>query len=571
MHRNNSDDPFKKLGEIKSVSILVVGAGGVGCEVIKNLLLCGFENLTIADMDTIDISNLNRQFLYNRNHVGRYKAEVACERALEVAPNCNVKSLVCNVLTLKPEDLSVYDVVLNDLDNIRARSHINYCCLHAGVPLIDSGSTGFSGQIVPIFPKLTKCYDCDSKPKTTSIPVCTIRQVPEKAEHCIAWARKLYELLFGTRNSDNILSDLQVPSIPSENRTPEATVKYIHDLYNFLFKTEIDNLRNIKHDWNDRPPPQPLEYPEVLGRKNKRRTHLQSDTLQGEKHQKVNGTTNFISKNHKSVRDKLKVCDVFELSLQFYESIHHIITQTPEIIGSATFSKDDPVCIQFISSAANLRMLNFHIATLSTWDVQSIAGSIIPAIAATNAIVAATQVLQLVHVLEFLRCHGKAATFATLCQSKCRLVWVQPSIMGSSLSYGNVSHPELLEPPIKKCTICQQDTIQIVLKDPMSWSLDKFVKVICSQHLGMHSVNIDCDMRNIFDCEEFADDPDYASKVCKGSIGDFGIKDLSILTITSSEDSNQQFEIQVKIDENLQDTRGFSIIGQIKNSGLSVV
>ena len=102
-------------------------------------VLTGFEDITMIDLDTIDYSNLNRQFLFRAKHVGRSKAEVARESVLEFphgeklvikAEHGNIKS---SQFTL--DFFKSFNIVLNGLDNVDARRHVNRVCLAAGVPL----------------------------------------------------------------------------------------------------------------------------------------------------------------------------------------------------------------------------------------------------------------------------------------------------------------------------------------------------------------------------------------------------------------------------------------------------
>eukprot|EP00371_Babesia_bovis_P000623 XP_001609270.1 ubiquitin-activating enzyme [Babesia bovis T2Bo] len=573
---------------LRNVSLLVVGAGGIGCELIKNLVLCGVRNLVIVDIDTIDVSNLNRQFLYRAEDVGRYKAEVARDALLKWVPKCKVTAEVCDVLKWRPIDLSKYDVVLNALDNIRARSHINYCCMRAGIPLIEAGSTGYNGQVYPIVHGITACYDCHEKPRNKDIPVCSVRQIPEKAEHCVAWARQLYELIFGPDNDNNMLHDLDIPQIPDVDSITDSTAqKWVRDIFEYLFDTQITQLLTLDKVWAERQPPRPIKYPlhdestssfvkngvnpssisdmcsdersntdsslfgEDLPPTKMRKTgnqHMVSHckpTVHEETHNHSFGLKTMEYSNNSDISHRLVVKTMDELVKQFRSALLGFISHRKNILGSAIFDKEDPICVDFVSSAANLRMINFNIPHLSTWDVQSIAGSITPAIAATNAIVAATQVMQLIHLLTTRHISPGHSADYSLLRDKCKFVWIKSAVAGSApLTRGALSSPEPLDEPNPKCAVCQQKVICVELRSLDDWTLESFASTICKMHMGMTMVNIDFDGRNLLDAEFMEEDESYSAKMQNTPLKQYGIVYGSILMVTCL-DSGRQEEMQI--------------------------
>ena len=105
--------------------------------------------------------------------------------------------------------VSRFDCVINALDNVDARRHVNRVCLAAGKALIESGSTGYVGQTIVYKAKDVECYECIPKNTATVYAFCTIRSTPEKPIHAIIWARQLFNLLFGPADDDNQLSDMK--------------------------------------------------------------------------------------------------------------------------------------------------------------------------------------------------------------------------------------------------------------------------------------------------------------------------------------------------------------------------
>ena len=165
--------------------VLVIGAGGIGCELLKNLAMTGFTDIEIIDLDTIDISNLNRQFLFTKEDVGKPKSEVAAKAITTRFPKVQVKAHVGNIKDpeFRSDFFKQFDIVFNALDNIEARKHVSRVCIALNKPLIDGGSTGFVGTTVSIIKDKTPCYECIDKPTPKQFPVCTIRSTPDKMIH----------------------------------------------------------------------------------------------------------------------------------------------------------------------------------------------------------------------------------------------------------------------------------------------------------------------------------------------------------------------------------------------------
>ena len=156
---------FKLIGwwdqaRLARAKVLVVGAGALGNEIVKNLAMLGVGNVLIADMDRIENSNLSRSILYREKDNGRFKAEVAAEAARDVYPAMRSHAFVGNVVY----DLGIgvfrwADVVIGGLDNREARLAINRACWKTNRPWIDGAIEQIQGT-ARVFAPDGPCYEC---------------------------------------------------------------------------------------------------------------------------------------------------------------------------------------------------------------------------------------------------------------------------------------------------------------------------------------------------------------------------------------------------------------------------
>jgi ubiquitin-activating enzyme E1 len=232
----------QKIADMKQ---FLVGAGAIGCEMLKNWAMIGLGTgpkgkITVTDMDAIEKSNLNRQFLFRPGDVGKLKSECAAAAVQRMNPD-----LMGKIVALRDEvgeetehvfneDFwESLDGVTNALDNVKARTYVDRRCVFFKKPLLESGTMGTKGNTQVILPKLTESYSSSQDPPEKAFMSCTLRNFPNQIEHTIAWARDLFELYFMQQPEASNLYLTQpnyVQQTLKQSGNGKATLESIRDL-----------------------------------------------------------------------------------------------------------------------------------------------------------------------------------------------------------------------------------------------------------------------------------------------------------------------------------------------------
>uniref|UniRef100_A0A7N5ZRY3 E1 ubiquitin-activating enzyme n=1 Tax=Anabas testudineus TaxID=64144 RepID=A0A7N5ZRY3_ANATE len=440
----------------------LVGAGAIGCELLKNFamigLACGEGEVIVTDMDTIEKSNLNRQFLFRPSDVTKMKSDTAAAAVKQMNPSIKITGHQNRV---GPDTERIYDDdffesldgVANALDNVDARMYMDRRCVYYRKPLLESGTLGTKGNVQVVIPFLTESYSSSQDPPEKSIPICTLKNFPNAIEHTLQWARDEFEGLF-KQSPESAMQYLTDPKFMERTlKLPGAQpIEVLEAVYKSLVTDcphswadcvawarnhwqcqYSNNIRQLLHNF---PPDQLTSSGAPFWSGPKRCPHPLEFSTSNELHMDyIMAGANLFAQTYSlpgsndrvgvaKILQEVKVpaftprsgvkIHVSDQELQNSNSsvddsrLEELKTQlpTPESyqykLNPIDFEKDDDTNyhMDFIVAASNLRAENYDIPPTDRHKSKLIAGKIIPAIATTTAAVVGLVCLELIKIVQ---------------------------------------------------------------------------------------------------------------------------------------------------------------------------
>lgn len=403
-------------------NLFMVGSGAIGCEMLKNIALMNISSKNgmfyLTDPDTIEVSNLSRQFLFHNEDINKSKSIIASSKVKEFNKDLNIscyQDKICKE-SEKFYDEKFYkklDGIINALDNYEARLFMDKKAIDNNLPLFESGTQGTKGNTQVVIPNLTENYGATSDPpESESYPLCTLKNFPNKPEHVIHYIKELFnEWLTDFPNKVNkyVEDNNYIETITDTERMDlinkmnkffkysdslEDQLKFWNEFYYENFRNNILQILNNypeNHVIDEKPfwsngkvcpqiPHDILKYDFILS------SIKISEKLYGKEYdfEKIQLDTLEIippkvSKNKVAIDEKdLKnqiVLDDEELNV------------TCKNINIINFDKDIEIDYNWLYEGVKIRSKSYKLDVPDKLKVRQISGKIIPALATTTSIV----------------------------------------------------------------------------------------------------------------------------------------------------------------------------------------
>lgn len=459
------DDQISLFGEnvqknLQKLNVFLIGAGAVGCELLKNFAMMGVSTnknskLIVTDHDRIEKSNLSRQFLFRNNDILKLKAECAIKaiKKMNGKMNCEYYQNYVSEKTQKIFNKKFFkkqDVVVMAVDSFEARNYISQKCEEYGIPYFNCGTDGPYANVEAFIPGITEppSYPINYK---KIVPSCTLKMFPSSINHCVSWAYNHFEKYFNENIKNlNILYNDKNTFYKIMNRIQDLNSQYnklkkIFKLIKMSYAQQFDNciklsfkkycklfIHNINNILKLHPSGKIIaKTGEKFWSGNKRLPHpLTFDLNDNMCHDFITSFSCLLAKclniniPKKNITEYIKTfCSTLKIKslkekefkeksyyekkiLEIKEKINIFLKNNKinKNYNPINYDKDsdDIYQIDFISNCSNLRARNYNIEQEGKFKINTIAGKIIPAIITSTSSIAGLLSLQL-----FVICQNK--------------------------------------------------------------------------------------------------------------------------------------------------------------------
>ena len=416
---------------LTKLNIFLVGCGALGCEYLKLFSLLNIAchkkgTITVTDMDNIELSNLNRQFLFREDDIGKQKSFIASQKIKQFNPSINIQ---CYDKAVGYDNEPLFnrsfwehqDIVVNALDNVQARQYVDNQCVLYKKPLLEAGTLGTKCNLQVIIPNITKSYSETMDPPEKSIPLCTIKQFPYKIEHCLEWSMEIFNQYFNIFIHDveafskgqsyfldymdkidndhiynNKITLLCLFKSCLENPTYINIVYFVKKIFKLIFINPIQNLlTNHPIDeiddngvlfWSgNRLPPNIIYIDKYSDFIKQFSIYLcKCLNIMVGIHIEINVDFNI---EDSSIKNEFNINKLLNIEPNaFYKN---------KLFHYSTFDKDNQEDVIMMQSISNVRADTYRIPNISKIDCQLISGKIIPALHTTTSLITSLSIMEL--------------------------------------------------------------------------------------------------------------------------------------------------------------------------------